>query len=84
MRPYRHILVREATREPLVDEFDAIRDGVHLCLDGEAKGDVAKLQEAFHQHARILPGLHAYWVTYCKASGSSYSVRNRTDELRNK
>ena len=34
-----------------VDDYDAIRDVVQLCLDGEAKGDVAKLQEAFHQDA---------------------------------
>jgi len=43
----------EATRESLVDDYDAIRDIVQLCLDGEAKGDVAKLQEAFHQDARM-------------------------------
>jgi hypothetical protein len=41
----------EATRESLVDDYDAIRDVVQLCLDGEAKGDVAKLQEAFHRDA---------------------------------
>lgn len=35
----------------LVDAYDAIRDVVQLCLDGEAKGDVGKLQEAFHQDA---------------------------------
>jgi hypothetical protein len=37
----------------MVDDYDAIRDVVQLCLDGEAKGDVAKVQEAFHQDARM-------------------------------
>jgi Putative lumazine-binding len=46
-----------ATRESLVDDYDAIRDVVQLCLDGEAKGDVAKLQEAFHQDARMFGDL---------------------------
>jgi hypothetical protein len=41
----------------LVDDYDAIRDIVQLCLDGEAKGDVAKLQEAFHQDARMFGDL---------------------------
>jgi len=31
-----------------VDEYDAIRRTVQLCLDGEARGDVDKLREAFH------------------------------------
>ena len=47
----------QATAESLVDEYDAIRDTVQLCLDGEANGDVAKLQEAFHQDARMFGDL---------------------------
>ena len=36
---------------PLIDDYDAIRHVVQLCLDGEATGDVGKLREAFHQDA---------------------------------
>lgn len=43
----------QTTPESLVDDYDAIRDVVQLCLDGEATGDVAKLQEAFHPEARM-------------------------------
>jgi hypothetical protein len=41
----------------LVDEYDAIRDVLQLCLDGEAKGDVPKLQRAFHPDARMFGSL---------------------------
>lgn len=41
----------------VVDDYDAIRDVVQLCLDGEAKGDVAKLREAFHEDARMFGDL---------------------------
>jgi hypothetical protein len=47
----------QATRESLADAYDAIRDVVRLCLDGEAKGDAAKLREAFHQDARMFGDL---------------------------
>ena len=40
-----------------VDDYDAICAVVQLCLDGEATGDVAKLQEAFHQDARMFGDL---------------------------
>ena len=36
-----------------IGDYDAIRQVVQLCLDGEAKGDVAKLKEAFHEDARM-------------------------------
>jgi hypothetical protein len=36
-----------------IGDYDAIRHVVQLCLDGEAKGDVAKLEEAFHPEARM-------------------------------
>jgi hypothetical protein len=36
---------------PLIDDYDAIRHVVQLCLDGEATGDVGKLREAFHRDA---------------------------------
>lgn len=36
-----------------IGDYDAIRSVVQLCLDGEAKGDVAKLKEAFHEDARM-------------------------------
>ena len=41
----------------IVDEYDAIRRAVQLCLDGEATGDVAKLREAFHPDARMFGSL---------------------------
>ena len=41
----------------LVDDYDVIRDVVQLCLDGEAKGDVTKLQQAFHADARMFGSL---------------------------
>lgn len=47
----------EANSESSVRDYDAIRDVVQLCLDGEAKGDVAKLQAAFHQDARMFGSL---------------------------
>jgi hypothetical protein len=46
-----------AARESLVDDYDAICNVVQMCLDGEATGDVAKLQEAFHQDARMFGDL---------------------------
>ena len=36
-----------------IGDYDAIRRVVQLCLDGEAKGDVTKLEEAFHHEARM-------------------------------
>src|SRR5688572_23112910 len=51
------------TREPqgtvggVVDDYDAICRVVQLCLDGEARGDVAKLEEAFHADARMFGDL---------------------------
>ena len=46
----------EAQRLP-IDDYDAICAVVQLFLDGEATGDVAKLQEAFHQDARMFGDL---------------------------
>lgn len=43
--------------ESSVRDYDAIRDVVQLCLDGEAQGDVAKLRKAFHQDARMFGSL---------------------------
>jgi hypothetical protein len=41
----------------VVDEYDAIRDTIQLCLDGEARGDVEKLRAAFHPDARMFGSL---------------------------
>ena len=41
----------------MVSDYDAIRRVLQLCTDGEAKGDVAKLQEAFHADARMFGSL---------------------------
>ncbi len=43
--------------ESLVGEYDAIREVVQTCLDGEAKGDAGKLKEVFHQDARMFGDL---------------------------
>jgi putative lumazine-binding protein len=45
-------LEAQATSDRIGD-YDAIRRVVQLCLDGEATGDVAKLEEAFHAEARM-------------------------------
>jgi hypothetical protein len=37
----------------VVGDYDEICRVVQLCTDGEAKGDVAKLREAFHADARM-------------------------------
>ena len=37
----------------VVDDYDAISRVLQLCTEGEAKGDVAKLKEAFHEEARM-------------------------------
>jgi hypothetical protein len=41
----------------VVSDYDAICRVVQLCTDGEAKGDVAKLREAFHADARMFGSL---------------------------
>jgi hypothetical protein len=48
--------VQGASGDPIGD-YDEIRRVVQLCLDGEAKGDVAKLEEAFHADARMFGDL---------------------------
>ena len=53
-----------AVRESSVDDYDAIRAVAQLCLDGEATGDVSKLQQAFHPDARM----------YGDISGTRYDV----------
>jgi Putative lumazine-binding len=45
------------TQKSSIDDYDAICAVVQLCLDGEATGDVAKLQESFHQDARMFGDL---------------------------
>src|SRR5919112_4921817 len=41
----------------VVDDYDAIHRVLQLCTEGEAKGDVAKLREAFHEDARMFGSL---------------------------
>jgi hypothetical protein len=41
----------------VVDDYDAISRVLQLCTEGEAKGDVAKLREAFHAEARMFGSL---------------------------
>ncbi len=41
----------------VVDDYDAIHRVLELCTEGEAKGDVAKLREAFHADARMFGSL---------------------------
>ena len=37
----------------VVDDYDAICRVLQLCTEGEAKGDIGKLREAFHADARM-------------------------------
>jgi hypothetical protein len=41
----------------VVNDYDAICRVAQLCTEGEAKGDVAKLREAFHADARMFGSL---------------------------
>jgi hypothetical protein len=41
----------------VVGDYDAICRVLQLCTEGEAKGDVAKLREAFHADARMFGSL---------------------------
>src|SRR3954453_5766065 len=41
----------------VVDDYDAIHRVLQLCTEGEAKGDGAKLREAFHADARMFGSL---------------------------
>lgn len=41
----------------VVDDYDAVRTVVQMCLDGEATGDVDKLRQAFHTDARMFGDL---------------------------
>jgi hypothetical protein len=41
----------------VVSDYDAICQVLQLCTDGEAKGDVAKLREAFHADAQMFGSL---------------------------
>ena len=41
----------------VVDDYDAIWRVLQLCTEGEAKGDVGKLREAFHADARMFGSL---------------------------
>ena len=41
----------------VVGDYDAICRVAQLCTEGEAKGDVAKLREAFHADARMFGSL---------------------------
>src|ERR687885_3025879 len=41
----------------VVSDYDAIHRVLQLCTEGEAKGDVTKLREAFHPEARMFGSL---------------------------
>ncbi len=41
----------------VVSDYDAIRRVLELCTEGEAKGDVTKLKEAFHEDAHMFGSL---------------------------
>ncbi len=47
------VLDDPAGRADAVHEYDEVRQVVQMFLDGEAKGDAAKLQEASHADARV-------------------------------
>ena len=50
-------VVERTDATTVVDEYDAIRNTVQMCLDGEATGDVDKLRQAFHPDARMFGSL---------------------------
>jgi Putative lumazine-binding len=43
----------QAIEASVVGDYDAITRVAQLCTEGEAKGDVGKLQQAFHADARM-------------------------------
>ena len=43
--------------QDVVSDYDAISRVLELCTEGEAKGDVTKLREAFHTDARMFGSL---------------------------
>ena len=47
----------QAIETSVVSDYDAISWVAQLCTEGEAKGDVAKLREAFHTDARMFGSL---------------------------
>jgi hypothetical protein len=51
------MLTLDEAQKSSIDDYDAICAVVQRCLDGEATGDVAKLQEAFHEDARMFGDL---------------------------
>ena len=51
------VMEQETGATTVVDDYDAIRRTVQLCLDGEANGEVDKLREAFHADARMFGSL---------------------------
>ena len=46
-----------ARTDSVVQDYDAIAQTVQLCLDGEARGDLDKLREAFPEDARMFGSL---------------------------
>ena len=47
----------QATEASVVSDYDAIVRVAQLCTEGEAKGDAAKLRQAFHADARMFGSL---------------------------
>src|SRR5919202_2011913 len=47
----------KATAAEVIGDYDAICRVAQLCTEGEAKGDVGKLREAFHEDARMFGSL---------------------------
>ena len=43
--------------QDVVSDYDAISRVLELCTEGEAKGDVSKLKEAFHADAHMFGSL---------------------------
>lgn len=58
----------QAGSASVVDDYDAVRAVVQLCLDGEATGDVGKLEQAFHADA---------WM-FGELAGTRYDVPIQT------
>src|SRR5689334_20079976 len=51
------VIESDTSAADVISEYDAICRVAQLCTEGEAKGDVAKLREAFHADARMFGSL---------------------------
>ena len=61
----------------VVDDYDAICRVLQLYTEGEAKGDVTKLRQAFHADARMFGSIAPESARTCRSRNSSQRRRAR-------